>query len=158
MTFSRSRSLSRVGLLAVAGMLVLTSVFAAQPSAPRTAGASATRTAHTGKPKPTIVLVHGAWASSSSWTKVVKSLQARGYQVLAPSIPLRGLREDSTYLSSFLRDRTTGPVVLVGHSYGGAVITNAARTDKDVKALVYVNAFVPDRATASWGCSTRTTC
>ena len=151
MTFSRSRSLSRVGLLAVAGMLVLTSVFAAQAVSTADSRASATRTAHASKTKPTIVLVHGAWADSSSWTKVTKDLQTRGYQVLAPSIPLRGLREDSKYLSAFLRDRTTGPVVLVGHSYGGAVITNAAKSDEDVKALVYVNAFVPDQGDSILG-------
>jgi pimeloyl-ACP methyl ester carboxylesterase len=68
-----------------------------------------------------------------------------GYQVLAPAIPLRGLLSDAEYLSAFLRDRTTGPVVLVGHSYAGAVITNAARSDDDVEALVYVDAFVPDK-------------
>ena len=151
MTFFPSRSLSRVGLLAVAAMLVITSVFATQSNSTADSRAAATRTAHASKPKPTVVLVHGAWADSSSWTKVIKGLQAHGYQVLAPSIPLRGLREDSKYLSAFLRDRTTGPVVLVGHSYAGAVITNAANTDKDVKALVYVDAFVPDQGDSILG-------
>jgi pimeloyl-ACP methyl ester carboxylesterase len=65
--------------------------------------------------------------------------------VLAPPNPLRGLSSDAAYLAAFLQQRTTGPVVLVGHSYGGAVITNAALSDPDVKALVYVNAFVPDQ-------------
>ena len=61
-----------------------------------------------------------------------------------PPNPLRSLSGDAAYLSAFLRDRTSGPVVLVGHSYGGAVITNAGESDPDVKALVYINAFVPD--------------
>jgi len=93
--------------------------------------------------KPTIVLVHGAWADGSSFGLVTTALQVAGYQVLAPPNPLRGLEPDTDYLEAFLRDRTTGPVVLVGHSYGGAIITNAALSDPDVKALVYVNAFAP---------------
>jgi pimeloyl-ACP methyl ester carboxylesterase len=140
-----SRFLSKIGLLAVAGVLAIVSVLATQPISTADSRTAATKTAHASKPKPTVVLVHGAWADSSSWAKVTKGLQARGYPVLAPSIPLRGLRADSKYLSAFLRDRTAGPVVLVGHSYAGAVITNAAKSDDDVKALVYVNAFVPDQ-------------
>jgi pimeloyl-ACP methyl ester carboxylesterase len=91
------------------------------------------------------VLVHGAWADASAWASVTSRLQRRGYTVLAPPNPLRGLSADAAYLVAFLAQRTTGPVVLVGHSYGGAVITNAALSDPDVKALVYVNAFVPDQ-------------
>ncbi|WP_200841603.1 alpha/beta fold hydrolase [Actinomadura sp. K4S16] len=143
MEISRARRLHKAGLLALIGMLVLTGISATQ--------ASATSTALSGKPKPTVVLVHGAWADSSGWAKVTRGLQAKGYQVLAPPTPLRGLREDSDYLAAFLRDRTTGPVVLVGHSYGGAVITNAARSDKDVEALVYINAFVPDEGDSILG-------
>jgi len=94
--------------------------------------------------RPTIVLVHGAWADASSWDAVTRALQAEGYLVLAPPNPLRGLADDAAYLASFLAQRTEGPVVLVGHSYGGAVITNAATGGGDVRALVYVNAFVPD--------------
>nr|AIA14853.1 Alpha/beta hydrolase family [uncultured bacterium] len=94
--------------------------------------------------KPTIVLVHGAWADSSSWAPVTSTLQLAGYTVLAPPNPLRGLTGDAAYLAAYLQQATTGPVVLVGHSYGGAVITNAALADPDVKALVYVDAFVPD--------------
>ncbi|MDR5699546.1 alpha/beta fold hydrolase [Agromyces aerolatus] len=93
--------------------------------------------------KPTIVLVHGAWADGSSWDAVTRTLQAEGYTVLVPPNPLRGLTDDAAYVASFLAQRTTGPVVLVGHSYGGAVVTNAANGG-DVRALVYVNAFVPD--------------
>ncbi|MEU7941083.1 alpha/beta fold hydrolase [Microbispora bryophytorum] len=95
-------------------------------------------------PKPTIVLVHGAWADASSWSDVTGRLQRLGYTVLAAPNPLRGLGADAAYLSAFLAQRTGGPVVLVGHSYGGAVVTNAAGTDPDVKALVYVDAFAPD--------------
>jgi pimeloyl-ACP methyl ester carboxylesterase len=99
---------------------------------------------HSPKPKATIVLVHGAWADASSWHPVTRKLQSEGYQVLAPPNPLRSLSGDAAYLSAFLRDRTSGPVVLVGHSYGGAVITNAGTSDPDMKALVYVNGFAPD--------------
>ena len=94
--------------------------------------------------KPTIVLVHGAWADSASWSKVVRRLQAQGYTVDVPPNPLRGLATDAAYLASYV-NTITGPVVLVGHSYGGAVITNAATTTPNVKALVYVNAFAPDQ-------------
>lgn len=94
--------------------------------------------------KPTIVLVHGAWADASSWNAVIAPLQAEGYTVLAPPNELRGLTSDAAYIASFLAQRTTGPVVLVGHSYGGAVITNAAGRGGDVAALVYIDAFIPD--------------
>lgn len=104
---------------------------------------SATAGAATGPTKPTVVLVHGAWADSSSWSRVVRRLQARGYVVDVPPDPLRGLASDSASLGSFLA-AISGPVVLVGHSYGGAVITNAATGNANVKALVYVDAFAPD--------------
>lgn len=101
------------------------------------ARATAPRTA-----KPTIVLVHGAWADASSWTGVAARLQKAGYTVLAPPNPLRSLLGDADYLRAFL-STIDGPVVLVGHSYGGAVITNAATGNPNVKALVYVDAFAP---------------
>jgi pimeloyl-ACP methyl ester carboxylesterase len=94
-------------------------------------------------PKPTVVLVHGAFADSGGWSLVGAALQAEGYPVLAFSNPLRGVQYDSEYLRSFL-GTITGPIVLVGHSYGGAVITNAATGDADVKALVYVAAYALD--------------
>jgi pimeloyl-ACP methyl ester carboxylesterase len=94
-------------------------------------------------PKPTVVLVHGAFADASGWTGVARRLEQDGYTVIAPANPLRGILEDRAYLKSVL-DRITGPIILVGHSYGGAVITNAATGDPDVKALVYVAAFAPD--------------
>jgi pimeloyl-ACP methyl ester carboxylesterase len=92
--------------------------------------------------KPSIVLVHGAWGDSSSWDGVVTRLQAAGYTVYVPPNPLEGLTYDSATLRDFL-DTISGPVVLVGHSYGGAVITNAATGDPNVKALVYDDAFIP---------------
>ena len=93
--------------------------------------------------KPSIVLVHGAWSDGSSWSGVVERLQDQGYTVYVPANPLRGLSSDSDYLARFLAS-ITGPIILVGHSYGGAVITNAATGNLNVKALVYVDAFVPD--------------
>ena len=111
---------------------------------PHQAAQAATPSAPAQPAKPTIVLVHGAWADSSSWTPVTLALQTAGYTVLVPPNPLRGLSSDSAYLSAYLQQATTGPVVLVGHSYGGAVISNAALSDPDVAGLVYVDAFVPD--------------
>src|SRR5271157_2493754 len=95
-------------------------------------------------PKPTIVLVHGAWADGSSWNAVSTELQGQGFTVLTPPNLLRGVAGDAAYVASFLAQRTTGPVVLVGHSYGGVVITNAGTTGGDVRALVYVDAFIPE--------------
>src|SRR5437870_13638941 len=94
--------------------------------------------------KPSIVLVHGAWADGSSWSRVIALLQDKGYTVYAPANPLRGLASDSAYIADFLHS-ITGPIVLVGHSYGGAVITNAATGNPNVKALVFVDAFAPDQ-------------
>ena len=94
-------------------------------------------------PRPTIVLEHGAWADASSWNKVIGQLQAAGFTVDAPPNPLRGVTYDTSYLADFL-STIPGPVVLVGHSYGGFVITNAATGNANVKALVYVDAFIPD--------------
>ena len=95
-------------------------------------------------PKPTIVLVHGAWADGSSWNAVATELQSQGFAVLTPPNLLRRAAVDAPYIASFLAQRTSGPVVLVGHSYGGFVITNAAAGGGDVRGLVYVDAFVPD--------------
>lgn len=94
-------------------------------------------------PLPTVVLVHGAFADSSSWNPVISKLQRRGFPVVAPANPLRGLTSDSAYLASVLAT-IDGPIVLVGHSYGGAVITNAATGNPNVEALVYVAAFALD--------------
>lgn len=97
------------------------------------------------KPKPTIVLVHGAFNDASNWRLVTEQLQSEGYQVLAAPNALRGPSSDAAYLAAFMQQRTSGPIVLVGHSYGGMVITNAATQDTDVKALVYINALAPDK-------------
>ena len=94
--------------------------------------------------KPTIVIVHGAWSDSSPFAAVDALLAAEGYTVSHFANPLRSLNDDTDYLAAFLKTRTEGPVVLVGHSYGGAVIGGAALTHPDVQALVYLNAFVPE--------------
>jgi pimeloyl-ACP methyl ester carboxylesterase len=91
----------------------------------------------------TVVLVHGAFADASSWTGVIERLQKAGVQVTAPANPLRGIAIDSAYLASFL-NQISGPVLAVGHSYGGAVITNAATKASNVVGLVYVAAFATD--------------
>jgi pimeloyl-ACP methyl ester carboxylesterase len=93
--------------------------------------------------RPTIVLVHGDWADGSSWNAVTKRLIARGHHVVVPPNLLRGPNEDSAYLRSYL-ESIQGPIVLAAHSYGGFVITNAAAGVANVKALVYIDAFIPD--------------
>jgi len=93
--------------------------------------------------KPTVVLVHGAFADGSSWSGVIERLQHQGYGVVAPAIPLRGLAADSAYLASVV-NQLDGPVLLVGHSYGGALITTAATDAPNVVGLVFVAAFAPD--------------
>jgi pimeloyl-ACP methyl ester carboxylesterase len=93
--------------------------------------------------QPTVVLVHGAFADGPSWNEVVERLQAEGVQVTAPANPLSGISIDSAYIASFL-DQIPGPVLAVAHSYGGAVITNAATNANNVVGLVYVAAFAPD--------------
>jgi pimeloyl-ACP methyl ester carboxylesterase len=98
---------------------------------------------HSRSSRPTVVLVHGAWADASSWSRVATRLQDDGYTVRAIPNPLRSLSGDSATVRTFL-ESLSGPIVLVGHSYGGAVITNAATGNPNVKALVYVNAFAPD--------------
>jgi pimeloyl-ACP methyl ester carboxylesterase len=91
----------------------------------------------------TVVLVHGAFADASSWNGVIERLQTKGMQVTAPVNPLRGISIDSAYVASVL-EQIPGPVLAVGHSYGGAVITNAAAGAENVVGLVYVAAFAPD--------------
>ena len=91
----------------------------------------------------TVVLVHGAFADASSWTGVIERLQKARVQVTAPPNPLRGLSIDSAYIASVL-NQISGPVLAVGHSYGGAVISNAATTARNVVGLVYVAAFATD--------------
>ncbi|WP_049807054.1 alpha/beta fold hydrolase [Pseudofrankia inefficax] len=128
-----------MGALAVLGVLLM--VLAPRADAGQPNG---------GPPKPTIVLVHGAFADASSWSGVVTRLQRAGYPVVAPANPLRGLASDATYLDSVLHT-IPGPVILVGHSYGGAVITQAAAAAPNVKALVYVAAFAPTVGESAFG-------
>ena len=92
---------------------------------------------------PTIVLVHGAWADASSWTGVIRLLHAAGHDAVALPNTLRGPKADAAIVRNYL-DTVDGPVLLVAHSYGGFVITNAATGAQNVKGLVYVDAFIPD--------------
>jgi pimeloyl-ACP methyl ester carboxylesterase len=127
----------RIRLLAVvAALAVVASIL--------TLGAGRSRAAPAGdaQAKPTIVLVHGAWASSASWDGVIGRLESKGYTVDAPPNPLRSLMGDSKSIADYLKT-IHGPIVLVGHSYGGMVVTNAAYGNPNVKALVYVDAFAP---------------
>ncbi|MFD8194618.1 alpha/beta fold hydrolase [Streptomyces wuyuanensis] len=123
--------------------LMATATVAAALLATTVAPANAGNATSPQGPKPTVVLVHGAFADSTSWNGVVKKLKRDGYPVVAAANPLRGLSSDAAYLKELLAG-IDGPVVLAGHSYGGAVITNAARGADNVKALVYVAAFMPD--------------
>lgn len=91
----------------------------------------------------TVVLVHGAFTDASSWNGVIERLQAAGVQVTAPANPLRGMSADSAYIETFL-EQIQGPVLAVGHSYAGSVISNAATGAKNVVGLVYVAAFATD--------------
>ena len=136
---ARLRTIVVAAVLAVTGLLISTS---------QIASAREVAAAGTGGAKPVIVLEHGAWADGSSWDQVVRILQGDGYTVYVPPNPLRGVAADSAYLNDFLTQNTNlagKPVVLVGHSYGGFVITNAAVGDSEVKALVYVDAFLPKK-------------
>src|SRR3954453_14669116 len=94
-------------------------------------------------PAPTVALVHGAFADSSGWTGLIQLLRAAGVEAVAVSNPLRGITEDTAYVASALA-QIPGPVLAVGHSYGGAIITNAATGAANVVGLVYVSAFAPD--------------
>ncbi|WP_400994986.1 alpha/beta fold hydrolase [Agromyces sp. GXQ0307] len=132
----RRRRPVRVAIAAAAAAVAVTAASVAIPAAADAARAPC-------EPKPTIVLVHGAFADSSGWNDVTERLQKRGYTVLAASNPLRGLHTDAAYVRSIL-ETIEGPIVLVGHSYGGAVITNAATGLENVQALVYVAAYALD--------------
>jgi len=141
---ARTRLIIMAAVLALAGLLAT----AGQAGSARAATA---RTEHaaavtgTGSAKPTIVLVHGAWADAGSWNAVIGLLQRAGYTVYAPPNPLEGLAIDTATLADFLQHTITGPIVLVGHSYGGEVITNAATGNSQVKALVYVDGYLPEQ-------------
>jgi pimeloyl-ACP methyl ester carboxylesterase len=137
----RSRRGRIAAVLAVVALVVplwVGGLASANPSA-----SSPAHSSHGRGPRPTIVLVHGDWADASSWNAVIERLQRRGYDVVAPPNPLRGPTSDAAYIRSFLQS-ISGPIVLVAHSYGGFVITNAATGLPNVKALVYIDAFLPD--------------
>jgi pimeloyl-ACP methyl ester carboxylesterase len=126
----QAKGLSRNAVLAaVTGAVLLAGATTAQ----------ATESAAT--EKPTIVLLHGAFADGNSWSEVTGRLQRDGYEVVAPAVPLRGIASDTSYLSGVLAT-IPGPKVLVGHSYGGALVSELADT-AGVKSLVYVAAFIP---------------
>ncbi|MBO3751909.1 alpha/beta hydrolase [Streptosporangiaceae bacterium NEAU-GS5] len=124
-----------------AALIALVLLTATSPASATSSAAWSAAAHHT--VKPTIVLVHGAFADSSGWNGVIARLQNAGYPVIAAANPLRDLTGDAAYVSSVI-STISGPVVLVGHSYGGEVITNAAVGHSNVKALVYVAAFAPD--------------
>jgi pimeloyl-ACP methyl ester carboxylesterase len=124
------------GVIALSGALVTT--VSAMP-----AHESGMQTAADDHPKPTVVLIHGAFADASSWSCEVAELQRDGYSVIAPAVPLRGLASDSAYVTDVVRN-INGPVILVGHSYGGEVATEVAASDpQQIKAIVYAAAFIP---------------
>jgi pimeloyl-ACP methyl ester carboxylesterase len=138
-----SRRIGRRLTLAAAALALVAALAPAATAATATAADTAGSQARSAV-KPTIVLVHGAWADGSSWSDVVTRLQHDGYTVAVPPNPLRGVAADAAYLAGYLKT-ITGPIVLVGHSYGGFVITNAATGNANVKALVYVDAYIPDQ-------------
>jgi pimeloyl-ACP methyl ester carboxylesterase len=140
----RSRSPRSLVLSVLALLVAAAALLVPAPSTMAAPGPAPAGNDHPHGARPTIVLVHGAWADSSSWSGVITRLQRQGYTVLAPPNPLRSLSGDAAYIRSFLAT-VPGPIVLVGHSYGGAVINNAATGNLNVKALVYVDAFAPDQ-------------
>ncbi|MDQ4055345.1 MAG: alpha/beta hydrolase [Actinomycetota bacterium] len=130
--------------------IFLAAVTLAAASLTPSSGVSAQEQGPSTTPKPTVVLVHGAWADASGWNRVTRSLQDDGYKVVAVANPLRSLSGDASYVRALL-DTVKGPIVLVAHSYGGAVITNAATGNPNIKALVYINAFAPDEGEYATG-------
>ena len=143
---TRPRLIILAAVLAIAGLLIAVAAQTGPAHAATGRAARAGAASWTGGPRPVIVLVHGAWADGSSWDRVVRNLQDDGYTVYVPPNPLRGVSYDSAYLNDFLTQNANlagKPVVLVGHSYGGFAITNAAVGDPGVKALVYVDSYIP---------------
>ncbi|MBY8870579.1 alpha/beta hydrolase [Micromonospora sp. PLK6-60] len=126
----RSRNIRRIAMAALTAAAVVT-------------GTGPAALAGGGRPaKPTVVLIHGAFADSSGWNGVVRRLQHDGYPTVSAANPLRGVAADAASVKALL-DSIDGPIVLVGHSYGGMLASRAAAGDPDVKALVYVAAFAP---------------
>lgn len=131
---SSPRARLRAGIAMIIAMVVAAALVLLPTTTTATAGRAGVR--------PTVVLVHGAFADASGFAEVTNRLQRRGYTVIAPANPLRGVASDAAYLASVLAT-IEGPIILGGHSYGGEVITNAAFGNPAVKALVYVAAFAP---------------
>jgi pimeloyl-ACP methyl ester carboxylesterase len=142
---TRPRLIILAAVLAVAGLLIAVAGQTGPAHAATGRAAHPSAASWTSGSKPAVVLVHGAWADSGSWNGVIWRLQAAGYTVYAPPNPLRGVSYDSAYLADFLAQPALDgqPVVLVGHSYGGFAITNAATGNPNVKGLVYDDAFIP---------------
>ena len=130
-----------IGLALIAALAIAVTTSQSEAKTPSTTARSA---------RPTVVLVNGAWANSAIWSGVIERLQAQGYTVDAPPNPLQSLKGDAATIADFLKT-INGPIVLVGHSYGGAVITNAATGNRNVKALVYVDAFAPAKGESALG-------
>ncbi len=149
--FTQKSARPRRRALLIAPVVALVALFLVGAGGPAGAKSQAGET-----PRPTIVLVHGDWADGSSWASVIKRLQNRRFTVVAPPNLLRGPAADAAYLASYLRT-ISGPIVLVAHSYGGFVTTNAATGNPNVKALVYIDSFMPDEGeilgdlAARWG-------
>lgn len=137
---SRRAALGRVGALAAAASLGTTGVRTSLAASLE--GKTMNQASPVAGGAPTVVLVHGAFADGSSWASVIAQLQTAGVTVQAPANPLRGLTADTAYTASYV-SQIPGPVLLVGHSYGGAVIGNAAASATNVVGLVYVAAFAP---------------
>ena len=133
---NNTSTIHRIGVLVtLAGLAIVATIGV-------TVGGPAAFASRSTGARPTVVLVHGAFADAAGWNDVTHRLQKDGYDVIAPANPLRSVESDSAYIKSVL-ETIDGPIVLVGHSYGGFVITNAAAGDDDVTALVYVAGFAP---------------
>lgn len=135
-------------LRVVAAMSAASTILAATPAQAASAGATGAA------PAPTVVLVHGAWEQPSSWAAVAARLREHGYRVVVPDNPLRTLSGDVASIAAVVKG-IAGPIVLVGHSYGGSVITGAADGNPNVKALVYIAAFAPERGESALGLGLR---
>jgi pimeloyl-ACP methyl ester carboxylesterase len=130
-----------VALASITAAVAAAALVSAFPTSADTATSANTQRSEA--TKPTVVLIHGAFADSSSWNGVIQDLKRKRYPVIAPANPLRGLHSDAQYLRSVL-DSVDGPIVLAGHSYGGSVMSEAADGHPDVKALVYIASFQPE--------------
>ena len=145
--YRRPMAVLSIFIAALLGATLLAATSQANPvsttEAAQSTSSSGAPIANRSEVNPTVVMVHGGWADSSGWNAEIAALRKQSYPVIAPANPLRGLSSDADYIRSVLQT-IDGPIVLVGHSYGGAVISNAARSVDNVEALVYIAAFAPD--------------